>query len=163
MENESKLFQTKSTEYGDQYKQHLFEQYQLYVESAEKISDRRHSTNNHFIAINTALISLIGLSFQTQIFQSVGWARPIIAAIGVIICVIFWFMIHAYKQLNTAKFNVIHQIESHLPLSLYKYEWEHPLKEGKDPKTYYPFSHIELLVPWVFGALYFVLCISFLM
>jgi len=161
MEKESELFRAKPEEYGEKYNEHLFEQYKLYVESTEKISDRRQNANNHFITINAALISLIGLSFQTQIFSNFEWARPIIAAVGVLICVIFWFLIHSYKQLNTAKFYVIHRIEEHLPLSIYRYEWSHPLKSGKDPKVYHPFSHIELFIPWIFGALYFVLAITF--
>lgn len=41
-------------------------------------------------------------------------------------------------------------------LFLYDYEWK-ILKEGKDKKTYYPFSHVEMLIPWVFGFIYFVL------
>ena len=65
---------------------------------------------------------------------------------GIIICVIFWCLIRSYKQLNTAKFALIHEIEKHLPLALYKYEWK-ILGEGKDVSKYYPFSHIELAVP----------------
>lgn len=60
---EQRLFSITEENYGAEYKAHLFEQYKLYIESAEKISDRRQSANNYFIAINTALISLLGLSF----------------------------------------------------------------------------------------------------
>ena len=63
-------------------------------------------------------------------------------------------------QLNTAKFAVLHKIEAQLPLAIYKYEWE-ILKEGKDPRVYYPFSHIELLIPWIFGVIYIVLFFYF--
>ncbi len=149
----SDLFSRKENEYGAAYKEHLFEQYKLYVESVEKTSDRRQHANNYFITINTALISLIGLSFQIKIFENLAWIKSVLALVGIIICVIFWFLIRSYKQLNTGKFDVIHEIEKHLPLALYKYEWE-ILGEGKDNKKYYPFSHIELLIPWVFGAVY---------
>lgn len=157
----SDLFAKIENEYGADYKEHLFEQYKLYVEGVEKTSDRRQHANNYFITINTALISLIGLSFQIKIFENLAWIKSILALVGIIICVIFWYLIRAYKQLNTGKFEVIHEIEQHLPLALYKYEWK-VLGEGKDNKKYYPFSHIELIIPWVFGIIYIVFGLYFL-
>ena len=157
----SDLFAKNEKDYGNDYKEHLFEQYKLYVESVEKTSDRRQHANNYFITINTALISLIGLSFQIKIFENLSWIKSVLALVGIIICIVFWYLIRSYKQLNTGKFAVIHEIEKHLPLALYKYEWE-ILGEGKDNKKYYPFSHIELLIPWVFGIIYALLGLYFL-
>lgn len=157
----SDLFSKNEKDYGNDYKEHLFEQYKLYVESVEKTSDRRQHANNYFITINTALISLIGLSFQIKFFENLAGIKSVLALLGIIICIVFWFLIRSYKQLNTGKFAVIHEIEKHLPLALYKYEWE-VLGEGKDDKKYYPFSHVELLIPWVFGTLYAVLGLYFL-
>jgi hypothetical protein len=157
----SDLFAKNEKDYGNDYKEHLFEQYKLYVESVEKTSDRRQHANNYFITINTALISLIGLSFQIKIFENLSWIKSVLALVGIFICVIFWYLIRAYKQLNTGKFEVIHEIEQHLPLALYKHEWK-VLGEGKDNKKYYPFSHIELIIPWVFGIIYALLGLYFL-
>jgi len=139
--------------YGEKYKDHLFEQYKLYVESADKISDRRQNANNYFITINTALITLLGLSFQ---IKNIMWIRPLLSFVGIIICAIFWFLLRSYKQMNSGKFKVIHQIEQYLPLALYDYEWK-ILGEGKNKKIYYPFSHIELLIPLVFGIIHLAL------
>jgi len=155
------LLAKSEKEYGNDYKCHFFEQYKLYVESAEKISDRRQAVNNYFITINTALITLLGLSFQIKAFERIGIFRSLIAFVGIIICVIFWFLLRSYKQLNTGKFKVIHEIEHHLPLALYDYEWK-ILEEGKNRKVYYPFSHIELLIPWVFGFIYLGLAVIFI-
>jgi hypothetical protein len=157
----SDLFSKQETEYGDQYKEHLFEQYKLYIESVEKTSDRRQHANNYFITINTALISLIGLSFQIKLFENLAGVKLVLAFVGIVICVIFWYLIRAYKQLNTGKFAVIHEIEQHLPLALYKHEWK-VLGEGKDNKKYYPFSHIESIIPWVFGVIYAIFGLYFL-
>lgn len=155
------LLSKSENEYGHEYKNHLFEQYRLYIEGIEKISDRRQNTNNYFISINTALISLIGLSFQIKIFENVTWVKSILAFVGIIICVIFWYLIRSYKQINTGKFAVVHKIEENLPLALYRYEWE-VLGKGKDEHKYYPFSHIELYIPWVFGLIYLFLGLYFL-
>lgn len=155
------LFSKNKNAYGKEYNSHLFEQYKLFLDSVEKTSDRRQQANNYFIAINTALISIIGLSFQVKIFDNATWLKSLLGLLGIIICVIFWFLIRSYKQLNTGKFEVIHEIEKQLPLALYKYEWE-ILGEGKDKNKYYPFSHIELWIPWVFGTIYAILGIYFL-
>jgi len=65
--------------------------------------------------------------------------------------------------MNTGKFKIIHQIEQHLSLALYDYEWK-ILGKGKDKKIYYPFSHVELCIPWVFGIIYLaigIICVLF--
>lgn len=150
------LFKVEEEKYGDRYKDHLFEQYKLYIESAEKISDRRQHANNYFITINTALFTVLGLSFRINFLADIGWLRSLLSIVGIIICVIFWYLLRSYKQMNSGKFKVIHQIEQHLPLRLYDYEWE-VLEKGKNKKIYYPFSHIELFIPWIFGILYFII------
>jgi hypothetical protein len=156
------LFSKSQQDYGDRYKDHLFEQYKLYIGSMEKTSDRRQHANSYFITINTALIALIGLSLQVKTFENIGWIKSVIAFLGIIICIIFWYLIRSYKQLNTGKFAVIHKIEENLPLAIYKYEWQ-VLGEGKDESTYYPFSHVELWIPWVFGMIYLLLGLYFLL
>jgi hypothetical protein len=150
------LFVIDENKYGSEYQKHLFEQYKIYIDSIEKISDRRQHANNYFITINTALISLIGLFCQLKITENICLIKSLIAIVGVVICAIFWCLIRSYKQLNTAKFKVLHEIENKLPLALYQYEWV-ILGEGKNKNIYYPFSHIELFIPWVFGILYVVI------
>jgi hypothetical protein len=150
------LLSVPEKKYGSEYRNHFFEQYKMYVESIEKISDRRQNANNYFITINTALITLIGLSMQYKILTDYGWLKAVVAMVGLLICVIFWFLIRSYKQLNTGKFKVVHEIEEFLPLALFKHEWE-LLGKGKKNEVYYPFSHVELLIPWAFGIIYLVL------
>ena len=40
-------------EYGELYSQHFFEQYKIYLNGIEKISDRRESANKYFVTLNT--------------------------------------------------------------------------------------------------------------
>ena len=161
MSEHEKLFAVDEKSYGEKYKDHLLEQYKLYIESVEKTSDRRQHANNYFVTINTAIFSFIGLSFQIKFFENLPGIRSVLAFIGISICIIFWYLIRSYKQLNTGKFVVIHKIEESLPLTLYKYEWE-ILGEGKDKNKYYPFSHIELWIPRIIGTIYFILGIIFI-
>lgn len=155
-----KLLNKSEQEYGKDYHCHYFDQYKLYIESAEKISDRRQNANNFFLTINTVLISVFSLSFQIKTLENLDWVKTLLSLLGLIICVIFWFLLRAYKQLNSGKFKVIHKIEQELPLLIYDYEWN-ILGEGKNKKLYYPFSHVELLIPWVFGLVYLALGIVF--
>ncbi len=123
MKESNSVFNVSEKEYGQEYRSHLLAQYQLYVKSVEKISDRRQNANNYFITINTVLISFLGIFFQAKILETISWIKCLISIMGIVICIIFWFLLRSYKQLNTGKFKVIHEIEQKLPLALYDHEW----------------------------------------
>jgi len=155
------LFQNNEENYGSLYKEHLFEQYKLYIDSIERVSNKRQSANNYFIAVNTVIISLVSLKIGGNFLQFEGFMKPTIAILGIAVCFIFFFLMKSYKQLNTGKFKVLHQIEKKLPLDLYRYEWS-LLGKGKVTGVYIPFSHIERLIPVVFGTFYVFILIIFL-
>ena len=91
--------------YGKEYRNHILEQYKLYVEMADKISQRRLETNNFFVSVNTLL-----LAFFTQLS---GWGREatvIISVNGEAACnfminynknVLFMFTSNSYNRLTT--------------------------------------------------------------
>lgn len=140
---------------SDKYAEYYFEQYKIYIAGMERISDRRESANRHFITLNSAILVLSGLVIQyTNSHKALLLLG--LCGLGLVICVIFWFLINSYKQLNTAKFTMLHDMESKLPIEMYKNEWE-ILGEGKDKKKYFPFSHIERLIPLAFGLAYVVM------
>lgn len=134
----------------------LFEQYKLYMQSASEISDRRQKANEYFLTVNTILVSLIVFISQYEKVKNPELIISFIAVIGIINSIITYFMIRSYKQLNSAKFKIIHELEDDLPANLYSYEWE-LLGKGKDRKKYWPFSHLELKIPLLFGVVYAVL------
>lgn len=148
-----KLFNQLSSEQAyetkDKYQAHLLDQYKLYVEMADRISSRRQSANSYFLSINTALLGFIGY-FGTREPTTYLW---LVAAAGVALSYLWYRLIRSYRDLNSAKFLVIHEIEKRLPLSPYEAEWE-AMGRGSDPKLYKPFTHIEAGVPWVFVALH---------
>lgn len=152
------LFSIDEKSYGPKYKDHLFEQYKMYVEGVEKNSDRRNNANKYFVTIQTAIIGVIGLTFQFGKYDSRVTVRMALALAGIAISLIFFFLIRSYKQLGTGKFAVIHQIEAKLPLALYKHEWK-ALGEGKSWRKYFPFSHIEQIIPWLFIIGYIIMLV----
>lgn len=162
MENKNlsdKLFISASEKYGEKYIEHLLDQYRLYVNAAEKISDRRQKTNEFFLGLNTALIGLLGFMMTKTGSKENSLILFIASVAGAIMCYLWYRIITSYKGLNSAKYKVIHTIEERLPLALYDTEWE-ALGRGNDKTKYWPFSHIEQYVPWIFIVLYWILLLS---
>jgi NhaP-type Na+/H+ or K+/H+ antiporter len=147
--------QMKNTEgtYGDKYKDHFFEQYKIYLQGIEKISDRRENANKYFVTINSGII--VALSYLSQHFNNIFVIPAMLSVLilGIVLSVIFYFLINSYKQLNSGKFLVLHKMEESLPIQMYSDEWK-ALGEGRDCFKYFPFSHIERIIPVVFGIAY---------
>jgi len=142
---------TKET-YGDSFKADLFEQYKHYVESAEKISERRVSANNYLLTVNAFLVTLYGIVAASR--YNTYWAILVPVA-GLLVSLTWYRIIISYRDLNTVKFAVIHELERHMPAALYDYEWK-KAEEGRG-KAYHPLSHLERWVPIIFVVLYVLL------
>lgn len=150
---EDKLFRVSPNGYGEAYQAHLLEQYKMFVESADRISQRRQEANKFFLTINTALLAVLGGILGCD-SQSLGlWLFLPVAAAGLVLCYVWYRLVLSYKGLNAGKFEVIHAIEKELPLALFDAEWRQ-IGKGNDPKKYKPFSEIETWIPWIFAAFY---------
>jgi len=154
------LFKQSKEAYGADYATHCLEIYKLYVEMADRISSRRHSANSFFLTINSAIIAVLGyVQFGVYLGAKLG-VEPsqtndfywIISVLGMILCLIWFRLIQSYKQLNTAKFKVILQMEQSLPIAPYDAEWE-AAGRGDDPSLFKPFTQVEMAIPWVFFLL----------
>ena len=150
----SALVAVEKKDYGDRYEDHCLEIYRIYVGMADNISNRRQSANSFFLSVNTAILAVFGLS--TGPFREWLWALSIA---GIILCFSWYRLIRSYKDLNTAKFKVIHEIERVLPFAPFDAEWE-AVGRGNSKELYLPFTHIEIRVPWVFMLIH---ALSFLM
>jgi len=160
-EIERKLFALPNGNYGDKYIEHLLEQYKIYIASAEKISDRRQKTNEFFLGLNTALVTLLGFALTKNDDSEMSLILILSSVAGMGICYLWFRIIRSYDGLNGGKFKVIHMIEKRLPLALYDTEWE-LLGRGNNRKIYWPFTKIEKNVPKLFIAIYFILAILML-
>lgn len=136
------------------YFTHLFEQYKLYVEMADKISERRNVANTFFLTLHTLLIGIAGFTYEKGPHLNYVWINvlPLIAVLA--LCYVWYRLIQSYRQLNSAKYQVVGQFESRLPASPYvRAEWV-LLGEGKKPDLYRPLSDVERWVPVLFALLY---------
>lgn len=130
---------------NEKYQGHLIDQYKLYVEMADRVSARRQQANSYFLSINTAMLAFVGYITSKDSSDYI-W---MIGASGVALSVLWFYLITSYRDLNTAKWKVVHHIEKQLPITPYAAEWK-AMGEGKDAALYRPLSHIERGVPWVF-------------
>lgn len=136
----------------EKYQEHLLEQYKLYVEMADRVSQRRLTTNSYFLSINSAILAFVGY-ITSKPAGDAGHYLWLVGGAGIILSLLWLWILTSYKNLNSAKFEILHLVESRLPLSLYAAEWN-LMGRGDVPKRYRPLSHIERVVPWVFVALH---------
>ena len=85
----------------------------------------------------------------------------LIPAIGILICLLWYFIIKSHVDLNRIKFDVIHELEQHLPAAMYKYEWY--LAEEGQGKAYRAVTTIERWVPILFALLHVALAIMIIL
>ncbi|MFI5089859.1 MAG: hypothetical protein ACHP7P_07355 [Terriglobales bacterium] len=152
----SKLQNRTPEEYGEKYQDHLLEQYKLFVETSQHVSDKRQNSNNYLLTLNSSLVTLFVVFLST--FGHHRW-NALIPATGLIVWFIWYSLVDSYKDLNTAKFAVIHELENQLPVALFRHEWwvcGHNRKKKDKPveDMYVPLTHLERWIPFAFALLY---------
>lgn len=150
-----KLIQQTQERYGPSFRTDLFEQYRIYVASAEKISERRVNANNYLLTVNAFLVTLYGVAAASK--YRTHWTI-LVPITGMLVAATWHRIITSYRDLNTVKFQVIHELEEHMPAALYRYEWDQA--EYGRGKAYHPLSHLERWIPVIFMILYAVLAIA---
>ena len=151
-----KLQSQTADQYGEKYQDHLLEQYKLFVATSQQVSERRQNANNYLLTLNSSLVTLF-VAFLSS-FGHHRW-NVLIPITGVVICFIWYSLVDSYKDLNTAKFAVIHELEDQLPVALFRHEWyvcghNRKRKEKEVEDKYIPLTHLERWIPLMFGALY---------
>ncbi len=152
--NKRLVHYTKET-YGDSFGADLLEQYKMYVQSTENVSARRVASSRYLLTLNIALVTLYGI--QSEGLVQSYWTM-LVPILGIPVSVLWYQIIKSHSDLNTVKFQIIHQLEEHLPVALYAYEWQ--LAEEGRGTSYSAVTHIEKGIPIVFVALHILLLIS---
>lgn len=125
----------------------ILAQWQTCVEMANEISHRRDTMNNLFVTINIALIAMISYVWSIKtIFVSL---------IGIVFCIVWIRFIINFKMLNKEKFNVINELESHLPVKPFNNEWN----KLQSNKKYTDGTTIEYILPSTFIIAYIIISI----
>ena len=137
----------KSTYPEGKEQEHILEQYKIYLESAEKNSDRRTNVNTFYLTLTTSISGVIGY-VRTNEFESDSYLVIGLSISAILICIYWVELLQNYKKLNSVKFKVIHEIEKMLPLNLFNFEWEN-LGRGNDKDLYKKMSNVEKGIPFI--------------
>jgi len=132
---------------------HIINQYKLYIEMTNCISERRDKTNNFFLTLNTLIIGILGFFYDQIPLFTPRWLIIFPALLIIILSIIWFLLILNYRNLNSAKYKVICEFEKNLPTTPWSTEW-YLLGEGKEHKNYVPLTEIEKFIPLVFICLY---------
>lgn len=147
--------------YGDAYRQHVLEIYNTYLEMADRISTRREKANSFFLTLNVAVVGFVGYLSGSDKFSSDDPWLSLVALAGILLSYLWYRIIQSYRNLNSAKFKVVIEIEKLLPLRPYDAEWE-SVGRGKNLKLYRPFTRVEAIIPWIFLVLHVIALIRIL-
>jgi hypothetical protein len=129
--------------------------FELYLATAEKVSDRRAQANSWMLSVNSAIVALYGYLQADKV--SVGAAQKMvwlwaIPAAGAIVCLAWITLLTSYRKLNRAKFAVLTEIEADLPIRPFTRE-----REAYHSDRRRSLSYVESLIPVCFVVLYAVI------
>ena len=132
------------------------ELYKLAVEMADRVSARRTAANSFFLAVQTALVTLLGVD---------GLSQQAVAGAGLVLAGAWWLLLRSYRKLNGAKFQVITEMEMQLPVAVFTHEWTALKSGGPAVKRrlrdrYAELGVVEQVVPAIFAVIYLVVMIT---
>ena len=132
----------------------VLEIYKLHAELADRVSQRREGANRLFVSLQTGLLVFLAASLRFGTGDvSADAVMVFIGIAGVMLSAAWYVVIRSYRQLNTGKFEALHELEKNLAYPFYKREWE-LLGEGRDVRRYWRLTVVETLLPLVFGLLF---------
>ena len=156
--NNQDIIQVKEDEYGSSYKEHVLSIYKMYMEGIDKAIERRHKTNDFFLALNTGILAFLGVMSKVS-SEKLPIYIFVASIFGVIISTIWLKLITAYRNINRGKYKVLHILEEQLPIVPYRLEWD-VLSKGMDKKVYIPITSVEIGVPFIFMIFYLLLVLA---
>ena len=134
----------------------LFEQYKLFLGTAESLLERRQNVNSFYISANTALITIAATIFalgnQFQLMPKI--ILIIVLCIPAILLNMSWrSTLISYGINHRGKMKVLQMIEKKLIVSLYYAEWK-AMKNKFSKEKYHSFTETEKRLPIIFIIIY---------
>lgn len=145
-----------SQSYGEKYSEHLFEQYRLLVESAEKVSERRKTANEFYLGVNAFLVACFGI--EDKVAGQSAYGLSAILGFGIVTCLLWFVALRSYRQLNSTKFSVILELEELLPARPFGNEWE--IVGAQRGTGYVRMSRIEQWMPIAIAGFYVLIALG---
>ncbi len=135
------------------------ELYKLHAELADRVSQRREGANRLFVSLLVGLNLFLGIVVRIESNQvSLSIVLLFAGIIGVVLSGTWYVVIRSYRQLNTGKFHVLHELEKELAFAFFTEEWTY-LESGESPSRYWKLTIVETWLPIIFCFLSFVLAV----
>ena len=148
-EQPDQLISNPKASYGESFQAHLLEQYKLYVESSQRVTDRRITTGNYLLTVNSFLLTVFGVASSQHLS---GFWLAIVPVAGLLVSFTWYSLVVFYRNLGASKYKVVHQLESFLPVAPFRCEWR-----SEKARRHTGVTHLERMVPLTFAAIYLVL------
>lgn len=131
----------------------LIEQYKVMLSTSESLIERRQKLTTTYLSIFSALLPVISTMLSFSYFYLYIGAI-LISIICIILCLSWRSTIISYGKSNRAKFAILEEIESKLPVTMFSSEW---LALKKITTKYKSFTNRETIIPILFVIVYTVL------
>jgi hypothetical protein len=145
-----------SKDYGDKFQDQLLEQYKLWVEITDRTQQRRiqASSSDVLLVTNTLIAATSAAGVAGSTLGLHRFPSVVLGITGLLVCLAWGQKVTSYRAVLNAKYQVINEIETMLPLQLFAKEW----RALADSKSYRPrMINFELLLPRLFALLHAVL------
>jgi hypothetical protein len=164
--------------HSNEAKKVSFDEFKLYYESTEKVTDRRLSANTWnysiCIAIIVAIAGIVKWSTGNSFFYVGLTAVLILCLMAILFCSLWLGQIADFKYLNNAKFKVLNEMAPHIEFDIehpnqitsfcpFEKEWQ-KLEEakaaveiGQRKIVALKSSNIEYYIPQAFRVLFFLI------
>ena len=136
------------------------ELYKLHAEFADRVSQRREGANRLYTGLLTGLAAAIGAAFQlAPSNEPINATFLLGGTLGAMLSASWYIVIRSYRQLNSGKFEALHELEKHLSYPFFTREWE-LLKEGRDYRSYWRLTIVEAFLPIIFclASIFLIIC-----
>lgn len=119
----------------------------MFVESAEKNSEKRINQNNIYLTFSLALFSFVSITGLDKL------SFYILCMLGIIISIIWLLTIDNYSKRNKVKFDIINEYENKNDLNWF-------VEEQKRILVLTNLSFLEKLLPIAFIVIYLIIMLS---
>ena len=144
---------------ADSEQDRLLEIYKLHAELADRVSQRREGANRIYVSLHVGLVVFIAALLRFGFGDAPeSLVLGTIGGVGALLSVSWFVVIRSYRQLNTEKFRVLHDLEKQLPYQFFTLEWD-PEAKGEKSNRYWKLTHVEVTLPVIFFAMFLALII----
>ena len=137
----------------------LLEIYKLHSELADRVSQRREGANRLYVSVLAGMVTFLAVAMRLGTGNLPSDVMLGVAgSFGALLSLSWFVVLRSYRQLNSAKFRVLHELETKLAYPFFTTEWRF-LDEGRNPNRYWKLTVVETGLPWIFFSLFIALTV----